>query len=471
MNNFPGLEAFDYSRFDVGAWAHHEEIFQYTRDQGMKIYIWFGITGINPQYRGYGPRDETPDQKLGPLQKLYVKYFCARLSPLSVWWHWPVNVEWNEVKEFRELNINYAKELHAVDPWDVLITNNSQRGWLLGGKEEGWDLASVQLYPSHGNQLVNDCMAFVTETEQHGIPVFNSDGLFIFRNESKYHLYEVQEAIIGAWATFMAGGTSQLAFVGGIEKGSWGSQWGVTSHIHKDMAKAHGDMARFFNDTRRIHINACHPHTEGVSCSGGHKAVCLADPGKAYCIWLDEGGTPSLDLSGYSGEFRVIRYNGNDLQDSVVLQSISGGRTHTLQRTPKTGFGNHYLYVITNPDAAQCGNGTCEPGETCNSCSGDCGECTSIVPSGGMNNRNRQASRLQLTGTMLHLPGKKGARKTILLHRINGERVAVHSTTSAGLPLSLLLPSDAHGLYVMSLQTADTVHPGIRVIAGAGMTP
>ncbi len=452
MNDFPGVEGFDYSRFDVGSWAHHEEIFRYTRDQGMKLYIWFGITGINPQYRGYGPRDETADQQLGPLQKLYVKYFCARLSPLSVWWHWPINVEWNERKEFRDLNVNYAKEFHKVDPWDVLITNNSQRGWLLGGKEEGWDLASVQLYPNHGNQLVHDCMAFVTETEQHGIPVFNSDGIFCFHTESKYHLYEVQEAIIGAWATFMAGGTSQMAYLGdGWDDGSWGVLWDVVSNKHKDMAKAHGAMARFFSDTRRIHINACRPHTEGVSCSGGNRAVCLADPGKAYCIWLDEGGSLSLDLSDEEGEYRVIRYNGNDLRDSVVLESISGGAGHTFEKTPTTGFGNHYLYVLTNLDAAQCGNGICEPGETFDSCPGDCGAYSAIDPRSARTAKDMRASRLRVSGTTLHLPGKWGERKRVRIHRVDGTRVGGCTTMATEVGVQRVLPHGLHGLFVITV--------------------
>ena len=343
--------SFDYSRFDIATWRHNEAILSYAQEKDMHLYIWFGISAYNAQYKGYGPRDES-GANLGPLQKLFIKYFIARFATFTNWWHWPVDVEWEETRnreDSREWHINYAKEMQRINPWKTLITVNSLGNWTMGGNEEGWDVATVQLYPGQSN-VVEECRNFVEKNDDQGIPVFNSDGLFCWENKD---FLNTQEAVLGGWATLMSGGTFQLAYLAGTHMmGSWGCVWGSVHQTHKDLAVALGAMTQFFNRQPGLSMNRCDPHHELVSVSGGRNALCQANPGDRYFVWLDEGGTPTVDLTGQDGTYNVSRYDCTNLDAAPEeLQSIQGGARRSLPETPHSGSGRMYLYVVTDSEA------------------------------------------------------------------------------------------------------------------------
>lgn len=59
------------------------------------------------------------------------------------------------------------------------------------------------------------------------------------------------------------------------------------------------------------------------------RGTCLALPGEVYAVYLPDGGTTALDLSGEEGTFSVEWYdprNGGAVQAGSVTRITGGGR-------------------------------------------------------------------------------------------------------------------------------------------------
>jgi hypothetical protein len=64
-------------------------------------------------------------------------------------------------------------------------------------------------------------------------------------------------------------------------------------------------------------------------------------------------------------------------------QQVTSG-THILKvNTDQGGFNFNYVGVSVSATGPVCGNGSCESGETCSTCTGDCGSCSTQGPFGG----------------------------------------------------------------------------------------
>ncbi|MBS3734469.1 MAG: DUF5060 domain-containing protein [Phycisphaerae bacterium] len=345
--SWPGHNGFDYSRFDVASYRHNEIILDHAQQKGIKLFIWFGVTGLNGQYETPGPLDQTADGAMGPLQKLHIRYVLARWAPYTCWWHWTVASEWEETrnrKGGKQIHVSHAKMLRAVNPWKMLVSNHSLGDWRLGGTKDGWGLATLQkrVADSPGD-LVSAPRRFVEANDHHRIPVFNCEGIWQLANTTRNRIATV--------AHLMSGGFSNIAvWKKGHVDGSFGCGWEQVIDKHKTSAAALGMLAQFFNRPD-IDINPCRPAHDLVTVAGGATALCLAEKGVQYVVWVDQGGTPTLDLSGQDGTFRVVRYAGANLPaegGGTKLDAVTGGGKRSLGRCPKSGFGHDYLFVVTN---------------------------------------------------------------------------------------------------------------------------
>jgi len=73
---------------------------------------------------------------------------------------------------------------------------------------------------------------------------------------------------------------------------------------------------------------------------------------------------------------------------------------------------------------------------------------------------------LRLDGGTVYLSNRKGTHRTLLLHRLNGERVSVLRTSAAAVPVGMLLPRQSPGLYVLTVVHPGNVRESVRLIAG-----
>ncbi|MDA0920824.1 MAG: hypothetical protein O2945_17270, partial [Planctomycetota bacterium] len=74
---------------------------------------------------------------------------------------------------------------------------------------------------------------------------------------------------------------------------------------------------------------------------------CLAKPGEIYLVYLPQGGTNSLDLTGSKGKFSVQWFNprsGGALTTGSV-QTVTGGTSVTLGE-PSSDAGKDWLAII-----------------------------------------------------------------------------------------------------------------------------
>ena len=348
VTSWSGNNAFDFSRFDVATWHHNEQALAYAQEKGVKLFIWFGMTALNSQYDSYGPLDHN-GSSVGTLQKLHIKYFLSRWATYTCWWHWTVASEWEETRNKeggKDIHINHAKMLRDMNPWKTMISNHSQSNWNLGGKEEGWDLATLQKRVGDSDgAVVSGPKGFIEDQDHHGIPVFNCEGVWKL-NPTRTR--------IATMTHLMAGGYSNIAnWDQGHKDGSWGCNWSDYCGDCKKGAAAIGMLAKFFNRAD-IDINPCSPAHDLVSVSGGHTALCLAQEGTRYFVWADGGGTPTLDLGGQNGTFNVVRYDGSDFPANgggTKLDDITGGDKRSLGSCPESGFGNDYLFVVIKDGA------------------------------------------------------------------------------------------------------------------------
>jgi hypothetical protein len=290
-----GANGFDYARPDLAGWRYYEEGLDLAERNGIYLHIWFGMSGDNRQYHSYGPQDWIQDGELGPQQKRFIRYFLARWAALPVWWHWTVDSEYEEGPgDDLARDRAWAAEFQQLNPWPTLITTHVLRQWTPSTAPE-YDLATLQLrVPQDPSRIVSDSVGFVEQTLGFGLPVFNAEGVWSLRT--------VEDSRIATLAHYFAGGFSHVAHTEdssdkGHHASSWGCEWDNVNPRHKDDADMLGQLSRFFNAPEQAAFNRAHPAHDLVTLAGGHHALCLADPGRFYAVWLDEGGTASLDLS------------------------------------------------------------------------------------------------------------------------------------------------------------------------------
>ncbi len=340
-----GADGFDYTRFDVSTWRYNEQTLAHAESRGVRLSIWFGMSGMNRQYKSYGPMDNPDDATLGPKQKLFIRYFLARWAPYALWWHWSVDSEYEENGDGALPRLRtYAIEMQAANPWKTMLTTHVLHNWTPGDALE-LDLATIQRRVADTDDGATDCRKFITDNLMYGRPVYNAEGV--------WRMSDMTRSRVATWAHLMAGGFSCIAHMGPRRGhrlgGSWAVTWEYFNPRGKEDAVEIGWLARFFNHTPGIDISRCVPHNELTRVDGGNLALCLAEPGESYFVWADRGGVTRLDLSNTTGRYTVTRYRCTDLSHPVSLPDAAGGGQANLGATPTTGFGNDYLFVVRQP--------------------------------------------------------------------------------------------------------------------------
>lgn len=337
---------FDYSRFDVQSWQHNEKIIEYARNRDVNLSIWFGISGINRQYRSYGPMDNPNDTTLGEEQKLFIKYFLARWAPYTNYWHWTIDSEYEETGQgSRERVRTYAEYTRKINPWNTLLTTHVLRNWSLGLAPE-FDFATLQRRVVDSENGVIDCASFIKQNNMYNMPVYNSEGVWALEKAIRTRLATLTHVF--------AGGYSHVAHVGNLnpvtgkkEHGSWITIWENQDYRHKQDIVVLGQLNRFFNEGAGQKIHRCFSNNSIIQHGGKDRALCLEDPGRQYFVWLPVGGECKLDLASYQDTFLVSTWKGNNLVFPIAKDTVAGGRTVLLEAQGK-GFGHDYIFSLTS---------------------------------------------------------------------------------------------------------------------------
>lgn len=344
----------DYTRMDIATWTQNDQIIQAAKDRGVMLHVWNGISGINTQNCGYGPQDFIADNtQLGPNQVRFARYFLARWAPFTNWWHWTVDYEYQETgTSATTKNRTYGTALQSMNPWKTIITTHPTGGdagnWQLGSGPE-FNLATLQRRVSESNP-VSSARQYIEDNDGYGKPVYNSEG--VWTSDDSDRRLETEEVRLAFGSTVMAGGYAMYSSDWPSEGSSedcgddesrnaiWACVSGSSYYLN-DIGVV-GAFNQFFSTV--IDISDMVPSHSIVSLSGGNTVMALAKTGQKYLVWVNDGGTPTINLSGIPGTFSVTRYRASALSSPTVLPNISGGASRSLGASPTS---DDYFWVVS----------------------------------------------------------------------------------------------------------------------------
>jgi hypothetical protein len=330
-------------------------VFDHATTQGLYLHFKLQENEIDDDRRGQQgnitPVPESLDGgKLGPERKLYCRELIARFAHnLALNW----NLGEENTQSTQEINdmVNY---LRKVDPYQhhvVIHTFPNQQDKVytpLLGNQSQLTGASLQ---NEWKQTHQRTLKWVTESAAAGKPwvVANDEqgsaatgappdpGYQGYDNKDKqgkpvHTIDDIRKATL--WGNLMAGGAGVEYYFGyqlpenDLVCEDWRS---------RDKSWDYARIALEFFAANQIpfwemkNANALIGNT-----ASDNSKYCLAKPGEVYLVYLAEGGTTDLDLSGTSGSFNVKWFNpraGGKLVDGSV-KSVKGGGKAALGNPP-----------------------------------------------------------------------------------------------------------------------------------------
>ncbi|OEK08819.1 hypothetical protein A8C32_00655 [Flavivirga aquatica] len=334
-NVFPWTDPRDKFRYDVSKLEQWEIVFDHAEKNGLMLHFKLA------EAENY--------KKLSFDQiKVYYREMVARYGH-------HLAIEWNISEEYgNDDNNNDAAPanviprinwLASIDPWqnhrvlhtypgrhekyyNYLINNNAK---LTG--------ASVQSSRSNNYDDAYDgksgIKTWINKSKNNNIPwVVASDeqnpgdtGMFTSESISNYNVkIEARTKIL--WKGLIAGGAGVMWYGG--KNGDFRTENFNRFATLFDWSKI--AILQFFEGNALEYWKM----QNNDALASGNKNRCLAQEGKTYIIYLENGGSSNLNLTGQSGNFKVKWFNprnGGSLQNGSV-RTITGGGNKSIGNPP-----------------------------------------------------------------------------------------------------------------------------------------
>ena len=322
MDTNPWIHYDAHTRYDVSKLAQWEIVFSHMDRLGMQVML---IT-----------QEEEGEQTLGKLgveRKLYYRELIARFAH-----HhgiiWDLDEEMDRFRYFTTQDIkDIADYIKALDPYDhpiqyvqwkaELIADDKTYGRLLGFPN--FDATALQ----HDAENTHaETIKWLDKSRAAGHPwlvhlIEMNPGV---RTDAEDYWHD-RVRKLAIWGHYMAGGTGTMFFftdpIGDLNMEDYRSR----DHLFDLIRHAHVFVTAYLPFEEMRHADDLTPAKDDY---------VLAKPGSAYAVYLPEGGTTMLDLTGASGNFEVKWYNprtGGALRNGSV-RSIAGGASRALGRAP-----------------------------------------------------------------------------------------------------------------------------------------
>jgi len=322
MDTNPWIGYDEHTRYDVSKLGQWEIVFSHMDKLGMQVML---IT-----------QEEEGEQTLGkmtPERKIYYRELIARFAH-----HhgviWDLDEEMDRFRYFTTQDIqDISNYINALDPykhpiqyvqWKAeLIADDKTYGRLLGFKN--FDATALQ---HDAENTHSETIKWVDKSAAAGHPWL-------------VHLIEMNPGVrtdiedpghnrvrkLAIWGHYMAGGTGTMFFftdpIGDLNVEDFRTRDQLFDQIHY----AHDFVTKYLPFVETRHADALTPLADDY---------VLAKPGEAYAVYLPNGGTTTLDLSGATGRFEVKWYNprtGGALRDGSV-RTVDGGGARALGNAP-----------------------------------------------------------------------------------------------------------------------------------------
>jgi hypothetical protein len=290
----------DVRRFNLEFFRKCDRMLAHARKRDIIVSLIFHLDGRDAGVDPFGQRGMG-----GPEEQRYYRYVVARFGAFE-------NVMWDVTNEWHLFrNESWVDKMGAyikeLDPWDHLTSVHGKE--VFPFRKSRWaDFAMFQQWDEHGSY------AFMLKNRQEQaatgnvMPQVNEEYGYEDHYPFPWGEKRVWPARIGesrvrlAWEMAMAGGyqtTGERANVPNY--GGW-----ITGRGNGEMTMLKG-YARMRNFFERFEWWQLEPRPNLVSSN----AMCLAEWGKRYVVYLPDGGSARLQLTGerIKWDFDVKSYN------------------------------------------------------------------------------------------------------------------------------------------------------------------
>ncbi|MEM0964587.1 MAG: DUF5060 domain-containing protein [Verrucomicrobiota bacterium] len=324
---FPYTDTSTLTRFDTSKLDQWEIIFDHAEQKGLHLHFKL-FENEN------GKIHDSGGNTLGPERRLYYREMIARFGHhLAL--NWNISEEINMGGEaVIEGSLQYFED---NDPWQSnrvfhtapsAAAKTNRYTQYLGDSEMTGVSLQIELSATSENVFI-ETKEWVDKSANAGRPwVCANDeqgpgNLGIRASEDGTRIYAL-------WGNIMAGGAGVEYYVGGRDL----SMQDYRLELGAVLEDADIAINGFFYAQNIPFWNM----SNDDSLIDNTTAHCLTDGTDFFVVYLEEGGTSNLDLTGISGTFDVRWFdprNGGNLQTGSV-QSISGGGNRSLGNAPSS---------------------------------------------------------------------------------------------------------------------------------------
>ncbi len=377
-NTWPWVSRNDRLNFDVSKLDQWEIVFEHAQSKGLFLHFKLQEQENDsgwPHRFGLRPNSVIPEAldggSLGRERKLFTREFVARYGH-----HLALNWNLGEESQMMPKNVQeWSAYFARLDPYNHHRVLHTLGSW------EGHDAAYTPLLgdptgltgPSMQTKNYRDAHAFTLHWNKAS------------RESGKQWVVTYDEQGNGWWGTppddgfqnwnadldfdnMDFGGTGEIATVDEVRKYEIWAHYmagGAGIEIYSGYQPVHNDLDledfrsrdRTWNTVRYVldffRVNEVpfwemenHNALIGNTANDNSK-YCFAKPGEVYLVYLPEGGTSQLDLSGTSGSYDVRWYdprNGGELQRGSI-ETVTAGGAVELGAAPEEQ-GEDWLVVV-----------------------------------------------------------------------------------------------------------------------------
>ncbi len=360
-NVWPYVNRDDKLRMDVSKLDQWGVVFDHAQANGLYLHFKLQEQENDDNRIGPGPRDgvvpaSMDGGKLGPERKLYLRELIARYG-YQLALNWNLGEENTQSPEEQRDMARFIKEtdpyphhivVHTFPPWQDRVYTKlvGEQSVLTGASlQMQWDevhqrtLQWLEASAKSGRRWV------VANDEQgsaaHGVPP--DDGYQSFAGKDQqgkaiHNMHDIRKKTL--WGNLMAGGA-------GVEY-YFGYQLAENDLVAEDFRSRDKswDYCRFalslFREQRIPFWQM-----QSADALAGPNHYVLAKKGEVYLVYLPDGGSATLDLTGLSGAYSVRWFNprvGGALQLGSVKRLRAGKRVDL--GTPPASGQDDWLAVV-----------------------------------------------------------------------------------------------------------------------------
>lgn len=367
-NIWPFVRCDDKLRYDCSKLDQWGIVFDHGTQLGLYLHFKLQENEMDDDRKGHksepGRIAESLDGgKLGPERKLYCRELVARFGH-ALALNWNIGEENTQsAEEVRDM-LNYLKQIDPYQHHRVLHTfpNEQDKKYppLLGDASELTGL-SLQNGWSQSHQLT---LKWIQESAQAGKPWVvahdeqnpaglgvpqdpgykGADGIAIEKGKKNenattgdvkskpYTLHDIRKLCL--WGNLMAGGAGVEYYFGyALPENDLVCEDFRSRDKSWDYCRIALD---FFRDEKIPFQDMSNTDALIGNDKNDNSKFCLAKAGEVYLVFLPNGGSTDLDLTGAKGDFSVSWFNpreGGALQDGSVSR-VAGGGTVQLGQAP-----------------------------------------------------------------------------------------------------------------------------------------